>query len=1172
LGKTKEAKMDIPSQLIEQLVRGNVLLFAGQEIYTAPDGRPETAVLAERLAARCRYPGSSPQFADVAQNYEHEFGHQALVEFVRENMASTLTESHRVAELLGRLNTVNVYVTTCFDSRLQKGLQAAGRYPAVVVGNEDVAFEHEGRPTVYMLFGSIDQPTSLLLTTEEISDFLDSRENLSDILRGELARRTVVFLGHQLPTGSFDQLYRKTVQQLDKFRRRAYAVVSSPSIEAQRWCERHKVELVQAEVKDFLEQLVAFLPTTAPGPRFEVPMPSPLPYAPYKGLNYYEVEDAPLFYGRTQEARHLAALVHAHRLVLLFGPSGAGKTSLINAGLTPVLESEPICYEVIYTRPIDEPTSTIVEALNRRCGQRISEPTVPLIDAVVSASARLGKPLILVMDQFEEFFVRHRVAVRRSLISQLGEIYDAIEVPVKVLITLREDWLARIQELEKRIPEVFQNRFRLLPLTRQAAMDAVVKPVAQLGISYSSDLTTRLLDELTVDGEIMPPQLQIVCQRLYYSLPEGESRITVDRYEGLGGVSQILRDYLRSEIERLPPLDQKVAWRVLEELVTSEGTKAVRLLDGLQQQIQGEATALDDLLRTLENARLVRRLSLAEGEAYELTHEYLVQEIQLEEAIVLRKQAEELLVRELQDWGRYDTWMSPEKYRIVEAQKDRLRLSPEAVEMMTLSALRYGGDLPYWRTRTEDPAKLVDRVLHKIDNLSPQEQQHVVRSLGDLLNAPMITILGHASAHGRRLGIQAVMRNSDVPGLEPLLVHMLGDENWIARQAAVRALAIQGGTRSREAIAGALSDTHQEVRLSACNELAHLGCREALVPLTDVLLHDKIETVRVASAQALGSLGSQDAVGSLVRILRSPKESARLRGAAARALGVLGGEVATRELAQVLNSRVWEHLGAIDRPWEDVPVLLETDEQARAKLAFEIGEAFVQAIENQGDQAVVVLKDELRTQSHVLEALVNVGPPAVPILVQTLRNTFGEAAMASAEALGRIGTRECIVPLLEALGSQDVRVRVIAFEHLKSFSYSLEQCYRDILSSHRGLQAQMALVLSESNAPGVLEALLRCSNSPHAEVRKATAWALGTLDSAEAIQALIRLLGDRDEGVREIAAVRLGMLGADAAVPSLVQALQDENEKVRCAVQWALRVMETRAKIGVEDNDEPETS
>jgi len=151
---------------------------------------------------------------------------------------------------------------------------------------------------------------------------------------------------------------------------------------------------------------------------------------------------------------------------------------------------------------------------------------------------------------------------------------------VKIVLSLREDWLASMSEIEKRIPELFQVRLRLLPLTRDEAYRAITAPVERLGVRYEPALVDQLLSDLGGgDGngaDVMPPQLQLVCSALYDGLATGERVIRLAAYQRLGGARGVLQKYLDDELNRLGREDRALAHAILEELVTSQDTKAVK--------------------------------------------------------------------------------------------------------------------------------------------------------------------------------------------------------------------------------------------------------------------------------------------------------------------------------------------------------------------------------------------------------------------------------------------------------------------------------------------------------------------------------------------------------------------------------------------------------------------
>ena len=701
----------IPEELLEQIERGNVLLFIGERIVRDAEGRIVLDQLAAQLAARCGIADTEDlAFPEVAQAYEDDKGRQALVQFIRDQLEALGDEPQRAHRLIARLTDCNVLATTCLDRRLERAFEEAKRPLDVVIGNLDVAFEDERKARLYKLRGSVERAESLVLTEDDYEAFFDDQASISVALQGYLARKTILFVGYDLADPHFKRLYRKVTVPLDGFARRAYAFGEALPQKVCRWCERHGIEVVETDATAFLEALSEQLaararPAPAAPPRPVEEPAAPLPERPYKLLDYYEARDAAIFFGRRDETKHLTSLIHAHRLVLLYGASGTGKTSLLLAGAAPRLEQAEPPYETIYVRALEDPALVIRRTVRRRLPEADLPQDGSLVDFLDAATRATDHTLVIVLDQFEEFFIRLSPEFRAAFIAELGALYDARDVPVKVVLSLREDWLASVGEIEERIPEVFSTRVRLLPLTRDQARQAIMAPVERLGISYEPALVEQLLDDLT-GGEsaaVMPPQLQLVCSALYDGLGPDERQITLAAYERLGGARGVLQKYLDDELARLGGDEQALARSALEELVTSQSTKAVKDGGELALALGVDAPELEPVLEKLVRARLLRPVERAEAErAYELAHEYLIGEIVLGPEAVARKEAEELLRQGVDNRRRFEALLPAETFALIDAQCDRLRLDAEAQELMLRSALRHGASVGPWLVRMEN--------------------------------------------------------------------------------------------------------------------------------------------------------------------------------------------------------------------------------------------------------------------------------------------------------------------------------------------------------------------------------------------------------------------------------------------------------------------------------------
>ncbi|HEX9975127.1 MAG TPA: hypothetical protein VGD14_23940, partial [bacterium] len=114
--------------------------------------------------------------------------------------------------------------------------------------------------------------------------------------------------------------------------------------------------------------------------------------APYKYLDYYTFEDADLFFGREEETQRMVGEILSTRLLVLFSPSGSGKTSLINAGVRPQLEN--LGYQTIYTRLETEPISSVCNAVARALEIPCEGNIQSLYEFLKTVTSRTEKPLV----------------------------------------------------------------------------------------------------------------------------------------------------------------------------------------------------------------------------------------------------------------------------------------------------------------------------------------------------------------------------------------------------------------------------------------------------------------------------------------------------------------------------------------------------------------------------------------------------------------------------------------------------------------------------------------------------------------------------------------------------------------------------------------------------------
>ncbi|WP_435227092.1 serine protease [Streptomyces sp. Tue6028] len=312
------------------------------------------------------------------------------------------------------------------------------------------------------------------------------------------------------------------------------------------------------------------------------------PPCPYRGLNAFTAADSDLFFGREAFVRELVQAVTEEPVLVLFGPSGSGKSSVLAAGLVPNLLRSG-SRVAAFCRPGANPLLHLAESLAVAAGHLRPVALAELdswvdrlrtrgladtADFVLAATGTSG--LLVVIDQFEQFFTSGTTAEHRAELARLlNELVRDRPAGVQLALSIRSEYLGELVSLEGPFGRFAQKTaHRIPPLDADQLRSAVVGPVlATKGVrrvEIEEGLDHLICEEfLGGPGELLP-LLEFTLTRLW-EIQRG-SRLTLQDYRALGGVAGALTHYAEECYGVLSSAQQKdAARRIFTELEIFNG-------------------------------------------------------------------------------------------------------------------------------------------------------------------------------------------------------------------------------------------------------------------------------------------------------------------------------------------------------------------------------------------------------------------------------------------------------------------------------------------------------------------------------------------------------------------------------------------------------------------------
>ena len=388
--------------------------------------------------------------------------------------------------------------------------------------------------------------------------------------------------------------------------------------------------------------------------------------SPYQGLIPYTENDAEFFFGREKDTRLIIANLFACQLTLLYGVSGVGKSSVLRAGVVNQLRPRNDILIVAFNTWQGEPlrdlkTKIATVALAAEPLAIPPSTDLALAEYLEEWSVKLNRRLMILLDQFEEYFLYHP---RGDSFSTEWPATFQSAAPLSFLISIREDGYAKLDFFEGRIPGLYDNNLRIEHLDDKAARSAIESPLVKFNDLYREQgqdvgIEPELVDEILKQVEegrvvlgfaagqgvvkrvntdrverrpIETPYLQLVLTRMWNEETRlGSNKLRLATFNKLGGAQKIIQSHLGEVMRAFSRRQRILASRCFKHLVTPSGTKIAMTPSDLADYAHLRRKSVQKIAKILKqlaspDIRLLRSIDAAEenGEMkYEIFHDAL---------------------------------------------------------------------------------------------------------------------------------------------------------------------------------------------------------------------------------------------------------------------------------------------------------------------------------------------------------------------------------------------------------------------------------------------------------------------------------------------------------------------------------------------------------------------
>lgn len=389
--------------------------------------------------------------------------------------------------------------------------------------------------------------------------------------------------------------------------------------------------------------------------------------SPFKFLDSYQKADSDVFFGREKETHDLYNALSGVKHLMVYGPSGSGKTSLVECGLRNQFSDAD--WFAITIRKGNDINASVFASINNALIEKIelypstkmpADPQIEFGQAVEKLFAERYQPVYLLFDQFEELLISGDTNEKKLFFTLLNKLIRN-KVPCRIMLIMREEFIGHLSEFEQLCPSIFQYRFRVEKMGRKNVEEVIyhileapkyrgffkVEESKKLAETILSKLPDKRKEIELAHVQVFLGELWDRAQRLKKNdqLPVLCSKLIKDD-DNLEGV---LESFLKKQMTDLEGnYGEKVPLELLAAMISEKFTKLQLSEAAIKTDLQHKNVVtkkpIAELLRELEQRRIIRTIKVGDETQYEISHDVLALVVgqNLTEEMKLREKASDI--------------------------------------------------------------------------------------------------------------------------------------------------------------------------------------------------------------------------------------------------------------------------------------------------------------------------------------------------------------------------------------------------------------------------------------------------------------------------------------------------------------------------------------------------